>query len=173
MHKPWMLQGEGTMRLSLTMGGSEPIGPDDVVAAERRLGFALPPSLVALCLRQNGGVPDRSWITNPEGLEEQLDWFLPIKPQGSADKRGIVSTYEQMTGEGLLPTSSVPFACDAGGNFYLLDRVTDRVWFMPMDEWEDDKTAEDNWSRSGRTIADSFQAFIDALTNDAPDWAQD
>ena len=161
------------MRLSLTMDRSEPIGPDDVTAAERRLGFALPSPLVALCLYQNGGMPDRSWLINSEGIEEQVDWFLPIKPQGSADKRGIVSIYEQMTGEGLLPTNSVPFACDAGGNFYLLDRVTGRVWFMPIDEWERGETAEQNWSRSGRTVASSFQAFIDALTDAAPKWAQD
>ncbi|PTQ58804.1 SMI1/KNR4 family protein SUKH-1 [Sphingomonas sp. PP-CE-3G-477] len=161
------------MRLSLKMDGSEPIGPDDVTAAERQLGFALPPHLVALCLHQNGGMPDRSWLISPDGMEEQVDCFLPIKPQSGADRRGIVDTYQQMTGEGLLPTMSVPFAQDAGGNLYLLDRVTGRVWFMPMDEWDRDETAAQNWSRSGRTVATSFQAFVDALTDDAPEWARD
>lgn len=72
----------------------------------------------------------------------------------------------------MLPVSSIPFACDAGGNFFLLDRVTGKVWFMPMDEWEHEETAQQNWARSGRTVADSFEAFVDTLTDEAPAWAR-
>lgn len=48
----------------LVMRGAEPISPDDITAAERRLGFALPPELVELCLHGNGGAPDRSWLVD-------------------------------------------------------------------------------------------------------------
>lgn len=85
----------------------------------------------------------------------------------------MVGTYLHLTSEELLPTTSLRFACDAGGNFFLLDRVTGRVWFMPMDEWEHEDTPEQNWARSGRTVADSFEAFLDALTDEAPAWARD
>jgi hypothetical protein len=156
------------------MRNAEPIGPDDIASAERGLGFTLPPALVALCLHSNGGAPDRSWLIDEErGTEQQVDWFLPVKPAGSPDKRGLVGTYLRMTEEGLLPASSLPFAINAGGNFFLLDRNTGRIWFMPMDEWEHEETAEQNWARSGRTLADSFKAFLDALTDEAPDWARD
>ena len=161
------------MRSLPVMTGAEPIGPDDIAAAERRLGFALPPALVALCLHGNGGAPGRSWLID-EGrdMEQQVDWFLPVKPEGSPDRSGIVGIYLQLTREGFLPTTSIPFACDAGGNFFLLDRVTGRVWFMPMDEWEHEETAEQNWARSGRMVADSFETFLDALTDEAPEWAR-
>lgn len=161
------------MRSLLVMRGAEPISPDDITAAERRLGFALPPELVELCLHGNGGAPDRSWLVDEgQDLEQQVDWFLPVNPEDSSNKIGIVGTYLQLTGEKLLPVSSIPFACDAGGNFFLLDRVTGKVWFMPMDEWEHEETAQQNWARSGRTVADSFEAFVDTLTDEAPAWAR-
>ncbi len=34
-------------------------------------------------------------------------------------------------------------------------------------------TAEQNWAGSGRTVAPSFEAFLDALTDQAPAWARD
>lgn len=162
------------MRPLPVLEGAEPIGPDDVTAAEQELGFALPPAFVALCLHSNGGAPDRSWLINQDrGVEQQVNWFLPVKPGGNRERRGIVGTYLQMTEERLLPTNSLPFAIDAGGNFFLLEHITGRVWFMPMDEWEHEETAEQNWARSSTTVADSFEEFLDALTDEAPPWARD
>lgn len=46
------------MRSPLVMRGAEPIGPAEMTAAERRLGFALPQDLVELCLHRNCGAQD-------------------------------------------------------------------------------------------------------------------
>ncbi len=159
-------------RIGLT--GVTPITPADVAAAESRLGFPLPAPLVAFCLTENGGMPERCWLIGGErDLDDRVDWFLPTEPVSGAEQNGIVSTYLQLVGKGLIPADSIPFARDAGCNFFLLDRDDRRVWFMPMDEWEDEETSEQNWARSGCTRADSFKEFLDALSDEAPDWARD
>ncbi len=147
-----------------------PIAPADVAAAEARLGFALHDPLRDLCLRENSGMPARCWFTGPpHRAETQVDWFLPLEPAGQPELRGIVDTYRRMTEAGVLPRSSIPFARDGGGNTFLLDRDTGRVWFMPMDAWNHAVTPEANWAEHGTVLADGLDAFLAVLTDEEPD----
>jgi hypothetical protein len=73
------------------------------------------------------------------------------------------ATFRRLTGEGLLPTTSIPFGRDPGGNFFLLDPKDERVWYMPMDEWDQTETAAQNWERSCKLLAPSIEAFFDGL----------
>lgn len=66
----------------------------------------------------------------------------------------------------MLPTTSIPFGRDPGGNFFLLDPKDERVWYMPMDEWRHEDGGEANWARSGRTLTHGFEAFMDALSDE-------
>ena len=158
----------------LGLDGATPIALADIAAAERALGFTLPPALVALCLAENGGMPKRCWlIDEARDLEYWVNWFIPIEPAGATTGKGLVSIYCQLVGEGMLPADSLPFANDAGGNFFLLDRNDRRVWFMPMEEWHHEETAEQNWARSGRTVANSLAAFLAALSVEVPSWARE
>lgn len=154
------------------LDGATPITPADIAAAEQALGFALPPALAAFCLAENGGMPTRCWLVDEQrDLEYWVSWFIPIEPAEAMTSEGLVAIYRQSVGEGVLPAASLPFASDAGGNFLLLDRDDRRVWFMPVDEWRHEETAEQNWARSGCTVADSLAAFLEALRAEPPDWA--
>lgn len=168
------LMPEKLPRMMTTIGldGAIPITTADITAAEQALGFALPPALVAFCLAENGGMPTRCWLIDEvRDLEYWINWFIPIEPAEAMMSGGLVAVYRQLVSEGLLPTGSLPFARDAGGNFFLLDRDDRRVWFMPMDEWHHAETAGQNWARSGRTVADSLAAFLKALSAEPPRWA--
>ena len=104
-------------------------------------------------------MPDRSWLVDENrGVGQAGGLVAADQAGGSPDRGGMVWTYLQLTGEKLLPTTSLPFAIDAGGNFFLLDRVTGRVWFMPVSKWKHEN---------------SLEAVLDALTGEAPAWVRD
>ena len=81
----------------------------------------------------------------------------------------MVGTYLHFTSEELLPTTNLPFACDAGGNFFLMDRVTGRVWFMPINEWKQEDTLEQNWpAPAGRSRTASRPSWTRSRTRRRP-----
>lgn len=51
---------------------------------------------------------------------------------------------------------------------FLVDMDTGKVWSMPMDVWDNDLSAEQNWREDGRDLSDSLETFIDSLTSESP-----
>jgi len=147
-------------------GRTWPIEPSDIVAAEQELGLTFPKSMADFYLVQNGGLPERCYFLQENGVCVWLDAMIPIEPVGEAIDTGMKATFRRLTGEGLLPTTNIPFGRDPGGNFFLLDPEDERVWCMPMDEWRREDSGEANWARSGRTLTHGFGAFMDALSDE-------
>ena len=134
----------------------------DLAAAEEHMECLIPPALRAFYAEQNGGAPDRPYFV-VGGSSVWFSWMFPVTPVSGSDDSGLQAIYREMTADQMLPVRHLPFGTDPGGNFVLLDVDTDRVWYMPMDVWESEESAEENWARSGRTLASGFEAFLDGL----------
>lgn len=138
----------------------------DVDVAEREIGSPLPGPVRAFYRSRNGGYPDRRFFRDGT-YESELNRIIPMSARGAVDPDNMVEIYRMMTSEGHLPVGHLPFGEDSGGNFYLIDPSDGHVWYMPMDEWHHHESAVENWQRSGRFVSPSFEAFLDALTNEA------
>jgi hypothetical protein len=92
-YSEWYIAGEGPMALGLLSErqraerwlGSEPATPEQVDAAESRLGVVLPPSLRALYLASNGVNAVAEWVEELVPCEE-LDWFRETHPEWVEDE---------------------------------------------------------------------------------------
>lgn len=154
------------MRENSFDGDTWPIGRPDIEAAERALGVTFPDDFTNFYLSQNGGLPERCFFVQDNGISVWLDSMIPIEPIDKEIETGMKATFRRMVDKGLLPKESIPFGRDPGGNFFLIVPADERVWYMPMDEWHEDESAEQNWHRSSRTLAYGFAAFMDALTDE-------
>lgn len=145
------------------------IGPmlsdEDIAFAERQIGSPMPGAVRSFYQSRNGGYPDRRFFHDGT-YESELNRIIPISPGGTVNPDNMVEIYQMMTSEGHLPVGHLPFGGDSGGNFYLIDPSDEHVWYMPMDEWHHDESAQENWKRSGRFVARSFEDFLNALTGE-------
>ena len=96
--------------------------------------------------------------------------MIPIEPVGEEIETGMKATFRRLTGEGLLPRTSIPFGRDPGGNFFLLDPKDERVWYMPIDKWDQTETAAQNWERFCKHLAPSIEAFFGGLQEEIEYW---
>lgn len=141
------------------------LNENDLKFAEENIGFSVPQPIADLYRTVNGGHPDRCFF-NDGRYESEINRLIPLEREGRIEADYMVGIYRSMTDAGHLPKGHLPFGEDSGGNFYLIDPADERVWYMPMDEWQDDESAEQNWARSGRTLTYGFEAFMDALVEE-------
>lgn len=146
----------------MTIGNpSERITQDDIRAVASRLDIAIPEQVEAFYLAQNGGVPTLSCWMMENGECHCIQTSLPMK----YGKRTLESVYLMGIAKDYLTRNMVPFANDAGGNYFCFDH-RGHVYFYAMDGWDSDLSMGENRSKAAQWLAGSFQAFIAGLVPD-------
>lgn len=99
----------------------EAITPQDLGEVEAKLDIKLPPSVRALYLSANGGVP-KLHVFESDRLDTLVAEFVPLKSE-TADT--AVNCYKDLVlGQNLVPRYFFPFAVDAGGDYFFVDTTT-------------------------------------------------
>lgn len=151
------------------------ITADDVALIEKDLGIALPLELISHYEKFNGGAPQRSLWKDPAGKWEDIEVgnFISLKYRKSkADDpdftiEGIAKGHWE---DGSLPANLLPFARDYGSNFFCIDFLTGKIYFLIVDPWNDALEKELQASGGPRYIAESLSDFVRGLQlNDEDD----
>lgn len=128
----------------------------DLDEAEKAIGLRLPESLRRHYLAANGGRPTpNALIRNDEVY--CVHEFIPVK---HGRKGEFLEDVVRMSRDHL-PVAAIPFAIDAGGDYFLCSVAPDSmgsVWFYASDYFNDP-------SRVMVKLADSLDEFIDELVS--------
>lgn len=118
-------------------------------------------------VRFNGGVPE------PEWLPETSDWdalivqtFFPIKFFKLEISETIEWKRDFLISKKLISADSVPFGCDPGGNYFILECSSGKIYYLPMDEEIDSADRDNYYLKHRRFLCPSFRNFIDLLTDE-------
>ncbi|MGN8274940.1 SMI1/KNR4 family protein [Pseudomonas sp. SMN5] len=78
----------------------------------------------------------------------------------------MLSTYQLMLKNQVLPAHLLPFANDWGGNFFCLNLDTGAVSYFTTDNFDSDLSPEENQARSERPLCSDFLRFVQGLVDE-------
>jgi len=141
------------------VGAKPRVSDADIDAIEEALGFVLPDDLRQHYLTHNGGQPTARFFRKNDEIFA-IEEFLPIK-FGMRGER-LEDAYEDIVvGNDLFPQGLIPFANDAGGDYfcYSLRNGEEGAIVFYQSEYFDDP------ERSVVFLSKSFQDFLSALVD--------
>jgi hypothetical protein len=128
---------------------------EDILEIASRLNIVIPQAVQAHYLRHNGGIPEPDCWIMENGEWHCVQAFLPMKH----GRRTLESVYLQGIAKDYLARNVVPFANDAGGNYFCFE-PRGRVCFYAMDGWNAERSVEENKKKATQWLANSFEEFI-------------
>lgn len=94
----------------------KPILEEDIKYVENKYKFSMPEDIKKHYLKYNGGYPEKSMYTTNRGDEFVVNWFIPIKSdKKSSELDAVLGVLRE---EKVIPDWLIPFADEAGGDFY-------------------------------------------------------
>jgi hypothetical protein len=132
----------------------------DIRGVEQQVGVRFPDDVVQHYREVNGGIPQNP-VWDDGTYELGVSHFLPMLHPRS-DGRSVESTHQFLVSRALVDSDLVPFALDGGGNYFCFD-ASGAVYFIAMDDWEEDLSDAENRAALRRQIANTFSAFLDGL----------
>ena len=144
--------------MSNSYSGSSPgLSEADLLAIEAEIGVDLPEEMRAFYMQTNGGKPENTaWEDDSNGpyTINTIFPFRPAEPDEDFPATGAVQdVIEELRPGGQIPDSYIPFADDWDGNYFCVDTDTGEVFFVSVDEDEDEHVRLDT----------SFEHFLDNL----------
>lgn len=142
------------------IGTAQPLTEADIAEAERTMGQPLPPDLRRHFLLYNGGVPERRYFVTTRGIQLGVSMFLTMcygDPRSPTLEQIFTSLVHEKQ---LMPPHLLPFAENAGGDFFCLDRRDQGVVYYTMDDCFEPATA-------AKRIADSLTEFVNGMVTEA------
>lgn len=138
--------------------GKDALTPQDIAQVEAQIGCELPAQLRAFYLQHNGGhCQTNLFMAEDEGYK--INEFLPLK----YGRNTLESTYlGAFLDNPLMPQNLVPFAGDAGGDYFCF--ATDDVQAGAIIFFESEYYDEPE--RALVFLAPSFSAFVAQLIVD-------
>lgn len=134
---------------------------DEIHAAERAVGVPFPRDVVRHYLAVNGGYPAHTFWTDGH-YEQDVSHFFPVGRAAADDGGTVEARYADFVARGLLDPDLVPFARDAGGNFYCFD-AGGAVYYAVFDVWDAERTPAENRARARTRLTGSFADFVAGL----------
>lgn len=122
---------------------------ENIKEVENKVNYIFPDMFVEFILKNSGGYPELRYIDIEEDTES-INNFLDFSEEGN---NYIVKTY--LNNKGLQVQDCIPFARDAGSNYYCFDRNDDSILF-----WDHEECDEEN---GPFCVCDTFEEFIDCL----------
>ncbi len=145
---------------------SPPIDDHDLDDVETVIGYRLPNSLRQFLLVHNGGRAALNCFRSDNGSEFEINRFLGVKFRSSPKEPTLEEVIETFIFQrSLLPRHLTPFAEDAGGNFYCIDRLTQRVVFCDHEHLTDVDFAPTD-------VAKSLEALVSNLISQEEMYSQ-
>lgn len=92
------------------------ISEEDIRAVENKYNFSMPEDIKKHYFKYNGGRPEKSMYTTNSGDEFVVSWFIPIKSDEKSSELDAVLA--DLRGDKIIPDWLIPFADEAGGDFY-------------------------------------------------------
>lgn len=89
---------------------------DDIKYIENKYKFSMPEDIKKHYLKYNGGHLQKSMYTTGNGDEFVVSWFIPIK--GDRKSLDLDAVLTDLRGDRIIPDWLIPFADEAGGDFY-------------------------------------------------------
>ncbi|PIT17269.1 hypothetical protein BGI32_03095, partial [Snodgrassella alvi] len=144
------------------------INTADLNEVEKLLKIKIPVQLRQFLLQHNGGMPENNTWLDPEGEFEEvvIHELIPIKyyKKFNNNKNYLMpSKAEDLWGRKLLPETFLPFAIDAGGNYFCIDINNGKIYYYTLDTWSDNLSLTDNQDMNTRFLCNSFNEFISKL----------
>ena len=135
-----------------TITPAPPLSDERLAEIQDRLGVRLPADYVDVVRSHQGAAPDRTSVTLPDGTGTPFSMLLHLE-----DQPGCLNVLETVEWSEIVPDKVIPFAIDAGGNYFCFDyRCTTPdppVVFLAHDEQD----------AQPERIAGSFTELIDSL----------
>ncbi|MCY6354522.1 SMI1/KNR4 family protein [Clostridium sp. ZS2-4] len=94
----------------------KPISEEDIKYVENKYKFFMPKDIRKHYLQYNGGYPEKSMYTTDNGDEFVVTWFIPIKSDKKSSE--LYAVLGVLREEKVIPDWLIPFADEAGGDFY-------------------------------------------------------
>ncbi|AQS07224.1 SMI1/KNR4 family protein [Clostridium beijerinckii] len=92
------------------------ISEEDIKYVESKYKFSMPEDIKKHHLKYNGGHLKKSMYTTNRGDEFVVSWFIPIKSDKKSSELDAVLA--DLRGDKIIPDWLIPFADEAGGDFY-------------------------------------------------------
>ncbi|GEA29393.1 SMI1/KNR4 family protein [Clostridium diolis] len=89
---------------------------EDIKYIESKYKFSIPENIKKHYLRYNGGHLKKSMYTTSEGDEFVVSWFIPIKSDKKSSELDAILA--DLRVDKIIPDWLIPFADEAGGDFY-------------------------------------------------------
>lgn len=137
-----------------------PLSRADVHAAEQAVGIPFPAAVVRHYLAVNGGCPANTFWGDGT-YEQDVSYFFPMRDE-VGEGGTVEGEYADFVARELIDPELVPFARDAGGNFYCFD-AAGAVYYTVFDVWEPERTSAENRARARTRLPASFAEFVDGL----------
>lgn len=138
-----------------------PVTRDEIHAAEGAVGIPFPQDVVRHYLAVNGGYPAHTFWGDGE-REQDVSYFFPVGPASADDGGTVEAEYAGFVARGLIDADLVPFARDAGGNFYCFD-AAGAVYYTVFDVWDPARTPAENRAYARSRLTESFARFAGGL----------
>ena len=136
---------------------SPSVADSDLDGVEAAIGYSLPHALRRFLLEHNGGRAALNCFKSKTGSEFEINRFLGVKFRASPKEPTLEEVVDAMTVQKAgLPRNLIPFAEDAGGNYYCIDRLKERVVFCDHEHLADVPFVPTD-------VAESFETFISQL----------
>lgn len=141
---------------------------NDIDYVEKQLKIKIPSQLKDFILKQNGGIPENNvWIDKSDEYDYvSIQEFIPIKHYKifDNDKNYLMNGIaEKLWSESILPKTLLPFAKDAGGNYFCISLTDGQIYYYTLDTWSDNLSLSENYNQSTRFLCNNFNKFISNL----------
>ncbi|MCO6536522.1 MAG: SMI1/KNR4 family protein [Gilliamella sp.] len=144
------------------------INTADLNEVEKLLKIKIPVQLRQFLLHHNGGMPENNAWLDPEG---EFEWvaiheLIPVKYYKKFNNnKNYLMPFKaaDLWGRKLLPETFLPFAIDAGGNYFCIDINNGKIYYYTLDTWSDNLSLTDNQDKSTLFLCNSFNEFISKL----------
>ncbi|MCX8729199.1 SMI1/KNR4 family protein [Gilliamella sp. B2969] len=147
------------------------IDTSDIAEIESILKIKIPEQLKAFLLKQNGGMPENNTWIDPQGEYDYvtIHELVPIKYYATLnDNKAYLMDHiaQQFWNRELLSKQLLPFANDAGGNYFCINFNNGKIYYCTFDTWSDNLSVSDNQSKSTLFLCNSFNEFMSKLICD-------
>lgn len=113
-------------------------------------------------------MPENNTWFDPQGEYEYvtIDELTPIKyyKKFNNNKNYLMDTIaKDLWDRNLLVKNLLPFARDAGGNYFCININNGKIYYCTFDTWSDNLSVSDNQSKSTLFLCNSFNEFMSKL----------
>ena len=125
------------------------IDMNNIMEVEKQINYKFTKEFIAFILKNSGAFPLYNCIDIEEDTEN-VNNFLDFSEEG---QNYIVKIYSQ--NKGMQVQDCIPFARDAGSNYYCFDRNDNSILF-----WDHEECDEEN---GPFCVRDTFEEFLESL----------